>query len=1070
MRAHTLLVVVGLAVSSVASADSDWAAAVGGNWSVASNWSPADVPDTLGEIATISVGPGAYVVVFDSGMPTLTTIAGLVLTNPDARLDLIGGKTLALDGVLTNDGLVRLNTNGSASDTILRFDATTLITGAGAVTLMRSGGDSQVQTGAGAVLTNGASHLIHGQGTLGAALVNLGTVDANTPAGALLLVTNDKSNSGTLKASSSGTLQIDGIVIDNTGGLIVSETGSVVRFPAGTHAVIGGQIDSIGSGIVELQSSGTLTLDGVNSSATFNIHGGGTLLVTGGLTQSGTMTVNNNGSSSDAVVRYISSGTLAGNGTLRMARAGVDSQLIADAGVTLTHAGGHTISGRGTIAASMVNNGLIRSDFSGYSLDLTTYDITNNADIEAVTGGHVQIKSITIDQTGGGRLLGDGGVLRVPAGLPATVTGGDIETLNSGLLQVDSAATLNLVGVQLTGDADLLGGSTVNVSAGLTLVGTVVVNANGSASDSILHFSDSSTVGGVGTILMNRPGADSRMTAEPGAAVTIGADTLVEGRGQIHASLVNNGTIESDFSGYRLELLSNNKTNNALIRATGGGIIEINGITVSNSASGVIHADDASLIDFPVGAHSVSGGVLSTAGSGSVQVSASAVVTLDQVDSSATVKILGGGDVSITGGSLVNDGAIVVNSNGSASNSALTCDGNATITGAGSVLLNRIGADAQLNSGPGATLTIGPDQTVFGSGQINAALVNDGLVDATSSVMALQSEPKTNNALMRASAGAILDLDDVSITQGGAGIIRADAGTVRTQPGVSVVSAGLVESINGGTVRIESSATLTLDGSTLDADTDILGGGELLVGPSGAINDGVIVVNSNSSASDGFVQLSDGSTLGGSGQIVLNRLALDSQVMTAPGEAGTLSGDMRLTGQGRLVGDLTIACILEPGMTSPTTISHSGTMTFDSAGKYRVRIASTSSHGKFDGTADVTLGGTLNPVFESGYTPAKNHFFTIITAGSVAGEFDAIDAPSLPGDLVYRIVKTPTSVDLRITCGPDLNADGLLDFFDVQFFLQAFSSQDPLGDFNEDGRYDFFDVQAFLNAFSTGCP
>lgn len=54
-------------------------------------------------------------------------------------------------------------------------------------------------------------------------------------------------------------------------------------------------------------------------------------------------------------------------------------------------------------------------------------------------------------------------------------------------------------------------------------------------------------------------------------------------------------------------------------------------------------------------------------------------------------------------------------------------------------------------------------------------------------------------------------------------------------------------------------------------------------------------------------------------------------------------------------------------------------------------------------------------------------------------------------------------------CPPDLTGDGVLDFFDVQAFLQAFSSQQGAGDFNGDGLYDFFDVQAFLQAFADGC-
>ncbi len=48
---------------------------------------------------------------------------------------------------------------------------------------------------------------------------------------------------------------------------------------------------------------------------------------------------------------------------------------------------------------------------------------------------------------------------------------------------------------------------------------------------------------------------------------------------------------------------------------------------------------------------------------------------------------------------------------------------------------------------------------------------------------------------------------------------------------------------------------------------------------------------------------------------------------------------------------------------------------------------------------------------------------------------------------------------------------GVLDFFDVAAFLDAFSAQDPAADFAPpQGTFDFFDVAAYLSAFSAGCP
>lgn len=55
-------------------------------------------------------------------------------------------------------------------------------------------------------------------------------------------------------------------------------------------------------------------------------------------------------------------------------------------------------------------------------------------------------------------------------------------------------------------------------------------------------------------------------------------------------------------------------------------------------------------------------------------------------------------------------------------------------------------------------------------------------------------------------------------------------------------------------------------------------------------------------------------------------------------------------------------------------------------------------------------------------------------------------------------------------CTADLTNDGLLDFFDVSDFLDAFGAHDPAADFDDNGLFDFFDVSAFLDAFGGGCP
>jgi|GEM_PF-2379664 len=65
--------------------------------------------------------------------------------------------------------------------------------------------------------------------------------------------------------------------------------------------------------------------------------------------------------------------------------------------------------------------------------------------------------------------------------------------------------------------------------------------------------------------------------------------------------------------------------------------------------------------------------------------------------------------------------------------------------------------------------------------------------------------------------------------------------------------------------------------------------------------------------------------------------------------------------------------------------------------------------------------------------------------------------------VVYRATRPPE-------CRVDYTGDGLLDFFDVSAFLDAFAADDASADLTNDGLFNFFDVSAFLAAFVKGCP
>jgi hypothetical protein len=56
-----------------------------------------------------------------------------------------------------------------------------------------------------------------------------------------------------------------------------------------------------------------------------------------------------------------------------------------------------------------------------------------------------------------------------------------------------------------------------------------------------------------------------------------------------------------------------------------------------------------------------------------------------------------------------------------------------------------------------------------------------------------------------------------------------------------------------------------------------------------------------------------------------------------------------------------------------------------------------------------------------------------------------------------------------LVCLADFNADGFVDFFDYDAFVNAFETGDPAADANGDGFLDFFDYDAFVGAFESGC-
>jgi hypothetical protein len=141
------------------------------------------------------------------------------------------------------------------------------------------------------------------------------------------------------------------------------------------------------------------------------------------------------------------------------------------------------------------------------------------------------------------------------------------------------------------------------------------------------------------------------------------------------------------------------------------------------------------------------------------------------------------------------------------------------------------------------------------------------------------------------------------------------------------------------------------------------------------------------------------------------------------------------------------------------------------------------------------LYGTNDPVTSADNSTGEEENWTFIDGGTIDLPLERLTAgPTVEVDnddaySAYRMVFTtirdtaaPDADSMQIggilfegqgggaDCVADTNNDGALDFFDVQLFLNWFSSHNPNGDINHDTVFDFFDVQAYLNLFSAGCP
>lgn len=744
-----------------------------------------------------SAGSGEFNV--NSGAEAL--LSGVV---NNGTIDVLFGGTLTTDAIgLENNGIIELNRAGSATNSVFRVSQSADLSGTGSLNMKSQGSDdTQVNTDAGAVLTHGVDHEIRGVGYINAELVNNGIITADigvsVSGGTLVMQGSPKTNNDLMIAAPGSVLQFTGVTLDQLGGGELVTTGGEIRLSNTT--VLGGVYNTFGGLLRSL--SGTNLLSGMQLNGPMILDLGSTVQIDAeGMINNGVIQLNPLGSATNTSISFTESADLLGTGEIQMRSEGVDdTQINTAVGETMTHGSSHLIRGVGQLNAAIVNNGEVRADVSvsvsGSRLTARVNDKVNNGLMVAAPSSTLLFTGIAVDQTGGGMIVADGGTVQLTS---TSITGGDYVATGAGSLTTVTG-TSTVAGVVFDGPSTVALGTTLQIgTGGLENNGIMQVNPLGSASNGVVEAIDSVGLTGTGEIrLRSRGSDDSQINTAPGMTLTQGAGHTIRGVGYVNAALVNNGTISADgsvsVSGNALDLQGENKTNAGLVSAEVGSVLNIESITLTQTGSGSIVANNGSVI-FSSGATLV-GGPVSSTGTGSFAVTGSA--TFDGVTLNAPGTVNLGSTLNVASASLVNNALITVNPFFSASDGVIAFAGPGLLTGSGEVNLTATSPNSVLTAA--GTVTNGSGHTLSGRGRITAPFFNEGIL-----------APGTNDiGTLSATAGATLGAGGIYRVE-----ISGNSADRLTVTGTAALGGTLDLALGGAAVLTNNTGAIIVSGTSV---------------------------------------------------------------------------------------------------------------------------------------------------------------------------------------------------------------------------------------------------------------
>ena len=594
----------------------------------------------------------------------------------------------------------------------------------------------------------------------------------------------------------------------------------------------------------------------------------------------------------------------------------------------------------------------------------------NNDHTLALSGGAVIYSGSAPNQlTIGGTANLDvqtGGTLQLTSGSTIAGTSPDGLTINGGTVTVTGTVTLNCIGTMTSGTMSFSGGAqlalpsntfTVNggtLTNGAFIVsgGTLNINTNPTLSNLTLS---AGTFGGTGTVTLNAGiWSGGTMTGTGSTVVNTGA-TFVSGTTntkQLSRNLTNNGTVNTS----------------ANFTFTGAAVVTNNNTWNDNGNSAM-----------PC--------------------------------SSCTGKFINAAGANFNrNGSLVNNYFMPFDNNGTVTNltnTGINFSAGGTHTGdfASGVGALRFGGTHTFSAASDVT---GQGNILFGSGTFTLSgtyvITGVGLTQLLGANLIFNTVSPATTPYMILNGGS---------TVGGTAAVHLTGGT-STWSGAILTGTG---GFNVGASAILDVTAGTLDGRTITNSGIVNLKGNVSAGPTpGAALNNLGTFNANPVAAVAFAPaftnqaqvnfLSSSVAFNGGYTQTAGTTSLAGGSFSSPFTVNINGGTV--TGNGTISANVANDGAFAPG-TSPGTITVSGNYTQTASGSINSELAGNTPGTGYDQlvvTGTANLDGTINVSFISGFTPADNDVFDLVTWGTHTGAFANVNLPAYPAGTLTPTYET----------------------------------------------------------------